>query len=63
MYCLKGINALRPKQNGHHVADDAFKRIFLTENVRISIEISLKFVPTRPINNILSLVQIIAWRR
>ena len=26
-------------------ADDIFKRIFLNENIRISIEISLKFVP------------------
>ena len=27
------------------------------------IKISLKFVPKRPINNIPSLVQIMAWRR
>ena len=37
------IKALRPRQNGRHFADDNFKRIFLNENVRISIEISLKF--------------------
>ena len=37
-----------------------FKRIFLNENVRISIKISLKFVPMGPINNILALVQIMA---
>ena len=37
--------------------------IFLNENVRISIEISLKFVPEGPINNISALVQIMAWRR
>ena len=30
---------------------------------RISIKISLKFVPKGPINNIPSLVQIMAWRR
>ena len=29
----------------------------------ISIKISLKFVPKGPINNIPSLVQIMAWRR
>ena len=29
----------------------------------VYIKISLKFVPDVPINNILSLVQIIAWRR
>ena len=36
---------------------------FLNENVRISIKISLKFVPKGPINNNPSLVQIMAWRR
>ena len=35
----------------------------MNENVRISIEFSLKFVPKGPINNILALVQIMAWRR
>ena len=57
------FNTLRPRQNGRHFADDNFKRIFLNENVRISIKISLKFVPEEPINNIPALVQIIAWRR
>ena len=36
---------------------------FVNENVRISIEFSLKFVPKGPINNIPALVQIMAWRR
>ena len=57
------INTLRPRQNGRRFADDNFKRIFLNENVRISIKISLKFVPKGPINNNPSLVQIMAWRR
>ena len=57
------FNTLRPRQNGHHFADDNFKCIFFNENVRISIEISLKFVPKGGINNIPSLVQIMAWRR
>ena len=35
-----------------HFADDTFKRTFFNENVRISIKISLKFVPKGPINNI-----------
>ena len=39
------------------------KRIFLNEDVRISIKISLKFVPKGPINNIPALDQIMAWRR
>ena len=57
------IITLRLRQNGHRFADNTFKRIFLNENVRISIKISLKFVPMGPINNIPALVQIMAWRR
>ena len=45
------------------LADDIFKRIFLNENVIISIKISLKFIPKGPINNIPALVQIMAWRQ
>ena len=56
------INTLRPRQNGRHFADDIFKCIFLNENAWISINISLKFVPNGPINNIPALVQIMAWR-
>ena len=33
------------------LADDIFKRIFLNENVRILIQISLKFVPKGSIDN------------
>ena len=58
-----GINTLRPRQNGRHFPDNIFKCIFLNENGRISIKISLKFVPKVPINNIPALVQIMAWRR
>ena len=47
------LKTLRPRKNG---------RIFLNENVSIAIKISLKFVPKGPINNILALVQIMAWR-
>ena len=57
------FNTLRPRQNGRRFADDTFKRIFLNENVRISIKISLKFVPKGPITNNSSLVRIMAWRR
>ena len=57
------VNTLRLRQNGRHFADDTFKRIFLNENARISIKISLKFVPKGLINNIPALVQIMAWRR
>ena len=57
------FNTLRPKQNGRRFADGTFKRIILNENVRISIKISLKFVPKGPINNNPALVQIMAWLR
>ena len=42
-------------------AEDIFKRIFLNENVRISIQISLRFVPWGPIDNKAALVQVMAW--
>ena len=57
------LNTLRPRQNGRHFANDIFKCIFLNENVRISINISLNFVPKGLINNTPTLVQIMAWRR
>ena len=57
------LNTLRQRQNGRCFADDIFKCIFLNENVWISIKISMKFVPKGPINNIPTLVQIMAWRR
>ena len=59
---ISWVNTLRPRQNGRHFADDIFKWIFLNENVWIPIEISLKFAPQGPINNIPALVQIMAWR-
>ena len=61
--CCHWLNSLRPRQNGRNFADDTFKRIFLNENVLISIKISLKFVPKGPMNDIPALVQIMAWRR
>ena len=45
------------------LADDIFKRIFLNENVRILIKISLKFVPKGPIDNKSALVREMAWRQ
>ena len=57
------INAWRPRQNGRHFPDDIFKCIFLNENIWILIDMSLKFFPKGPINNIPALVQIMAWRR
>ena len=57
------VNTLRPSQSGRFFPDDTFKHIFLNENIRISVKISLKFAPKGPINNIPALVQIMAWRR
>ena len=45
------------------LAEDIFKCIFLNENDRLSIQISLKYVPRSPIYNKPALVQVMAWRR
>ena len=45
------------------LADNIFKCIFLNENDRIPIHISLKFVSKGPINNKTVLVQVMAWHR
>ena len=57
------FNTLRPTQNGRHFTDDIFKCIFLNEDMWISIDISLKFVPKDQINDNPALVQIMAWLR
>ena len=56
-------DTLRSRQNGRHFADDISRRIFLNENARISVKISLKFVPKVRINNIPAMVQTMAWHR
>ena len=53
------MNTLRSEQNGRSFSDDIFKCISLNENVSISIEISLKFIPMGPIYSIPALVEII----
>ena len=55
------VNTLRPRQSRRQFADDIFKCISLNENVLIFIKILLKFIPMGPINNILALIQIMAW--
>ena len=57
------VYTLRPRQNGRYFADDIFKCIFVNENARILLKISLKFVHKVRIDNIPVLVQIMAWRR
>ena len=59
----KDFDTLRPRQNGHHFADDIFKCIFLNENIWILIKISLKIVPKALVNKIPALIQIMAWHR
>ena len=44
-------------------ADDIFEWIFLNENGRISIQISLKLVPKSPTDDEPALVQVMAWRQ
>ena len=55
------INTLKPRPTAF--SRRHFQMNFFNENVWISINISLKFVPKRPINNILALVQIMAWHQ
>ena len=68
MYCctldtLSLFNTLKPRPNDRCFADDIFKRIFLNENVWISIKFSPYFVSKGPIHNMPALVQTMAWRR
>ena len=51
------INTLRLRQNERHFANEIFKHSLMNENCCIMITISLKFVPTSPINNIPALVR------
>ena len=45
------------------LADDIFKCIFLNENDKIPIHVSLKIVPRSPIDSKSALVRVMAWRR
>ena len=56
------FNTLRLRQNGSHFADNIFWCISLNQNTWIWIKISLKFALCSPIDNRLTLVQIMAWR-
>ena len=42
---------------------DIFKCIFLNENVLISLQISMEFVPKVRVSNIRAFIQIMAWHR
>ena len=62
-YSLVFIKTLRPRQNGHHFADDILWYISLNGNALISIKIPMTFVPKDPITTFPALFQIMAWRR
>ena len=55
-WIYRGFNTLKSRHDGRHFPDDIFKCILLNENIRISLKISLKFVPKFRINNIPALV-------
>ena len=57
------VNTLKQGQNGHHFTDDTCKRIFLNENVRISINISSNCVLYGPIDSIGSVNDLAPVRR
>ena len=52
-----GIN----EQNGQHYAGNIFKRILSHEKFSILIKIILKFVPEGPIDDELTLIQVMSW--
>ena len=58
---LTAVNSF--PRNGRHFPDDSFKCIFINEKICTLILISLKFAPKGPVNNIPTMVQIMAWRR
>ena len=59
--CL--FNALRPRQNCRHFADDIFKIIIFEWKCINFLKISQKCVPKVRIINIPALVQIMAWHQ
>ena len=57
------VNQSPPGQDGRHFGRRHFQTHFLQWNIKISIQISLKFVPGDLIDNTSALVQVMAWRR
>ena len=48
---MSSINSSPPRQNGHHLADDIFRCMFVNEKFCILSQISLKIVPKGLIDN------------
>ena len=57
------VNTLRQRQNGGYFADNMLKCTFFKERFDILIQISLKFVTKVPIDDMPTLIQIMAWHR
>ena len=62
-YNIMVVIILRPIQNGHHLANDILKCIFLYGNVCVLIELSMEFILSGPISNKPILVQVKAWHQ
>ena len=56
-----GINILMLRQDDYHFTDNIFRCLFSNGNFWINI--SLKFVPQGQINNIPTLIQLMAWHQ
>ena len=63
LLCMLHVTHLPLDKMAAILADDNFKCIFLNENDRIPIRISLKFVPMSPVDNKPALIQEMARRR
>ena len=60
---LKVLTRLPLDKMATILPDDIFKCILLNENEKIPIPLSLKLVPSSPIDNKPALVQVMAWHR
>ena len=60
---LMPLNTLRQQQKGCKFVDDILECIFLNENVRMFIKISLNYVLQAPIYNKPTFDQIMAWHQ
>ena len=59
--CASQLTHLPLEKNDHHYTDYILRCISMNEKFCILIKISLKFVPTGPIDNSPALVQIMFW--
>ena len=57
----QGLKTLSTKQKTGHVADNIFNCIFFHQNIWSLIQILLRLVPKDLINNMLPLIQVMAW--